>query len=261
MFRRRCDARVLFALAFLLTLPTGCSKNTSGRWFEKPKTSQQWLDMALEAPNADDRRRGVIGLARGKDGTSDWAMKVYDTVARTDNDQMVRCAAVKAMVRTAGAPQVPTLLKIKGSQAARYPDVRPAAGPLRWEASRVLLVIVDESRYEPSQRSEIVKMLLERLTKDSDRNVRLTVIDTLAYFAEQPVPAALVEVMNEDDYSIQHAAENALIDLTGVTHHHDANAWRAWLAAAKDPFEKAGQTPEGLQATNQKHRWRWDWEF
>jgi hypothetical protein len=261
MFPRRYDGFILLALVPSMVVFPGCSKNTSGRWFEKPKSSRQWLDMALEAPNADDRRRGVIGLARSNDATTDWAIKVYDTVARTDSDQMVRCAAVRAMARTAAGPQVSTLLRIMASQAARYPDVRQAAGPLRWEASKVLLVVVDESRYEPSQRGEIVATLLERLSKDNDRNVRLTVTDTLAYFAELPVPMALVDAMQEDDYAVQHAAEHSLIALTGVTHHHDAKAWRAWLAAAKDPFEKAGQTPEGLQAANQKRWWRWEWDF
>jgi hypothetical protein len=247
--------------AFVFIWPVACSKNTSGRWFEKPKTSQEWLDMALEAPQADDRRRGVIGLARSQDGRSEWALKVYDTIARTDNDTMVRCAAVKAMGPTAGSEQVPTLLKILSSQTVRQAEVRPAAGALRWEAAKVLLAVVDGSRYAPSQRADIVKSLLERLTKDNDRNVRLTAIDTLAYFAESPVPAALVEALHEDDYAIQHGAELSLIALTGVTHHHDAAAWRAWLNSVKDPFEKAGQIPEGAHAAHHKRRWQWDWEF
>jgi len=252
---------ITYVAVALCVFSAACSHDSSGRWFERPKTSQQWLDMALEAPNADDRRRGVLGLSQGPDGATDWAMKVYDTVARTDKDTMVRCAAVKAMGPAANSGQVSAILKIVSSQTQRFPDVHPAAGPLRWEAARVLLAIVENQRYEPAQRGEIVKTLLERLARDGDRNVRLTVIDTLAYFAEQPVPAALIDVLDEEDFAIQRAAENSLIALTGITHHHDAKAWRAWLASAKDPFEKAGQTPEGIQTTNRRSHWRWDWEF
>lgn len=217
--------------------------------------------MALEAPNADDRRRGVDGLARSADGSSEWALKVYDTIARTDKDTMVRCAAVKAMGPGASFEQVPTLLNVMSSQQPRSADVRAAAGPLRWEAAKVLLAIVIQSRYQASQRGDIIRTLVDRATKDGDRNVRLTVIDSLAYFADPTVPPALIEVLHEDDYAIQSAAERSLIALTGVTHHQDPKAWRAWLDSTQDPFEKAGQTPEGAQAKNEKSPWRWKWDF
>lgn len=243
----------------VLCAAPGCGKNTTGKWFEKPHTSKEWLDIALEAPNPDDRRRGVVGLARSNDGGSDWALKVYDTIARTDKDTMVRCTAVRAMWPGATAEQVPTLLGILSSQKRSREDVRIAPGPLRWAAAKVLLAVVNDYRYQDSQRAEIVKTLLDRLSKDDDRNVRLTVIDTLAYFAEQPIPWALADAMQEDDFAQQSAAERALICLTGVTHHHDPAAWKKWLSSTQDPFEKAGQTPESLQASDKPRRWFWDW--
>jgi hypothetical protein len=234
---------------FLLIVPcllAGCTGSSSGHWYERPKTSKQWLDIALEAPNADDRRQGVVGLSQSSEGRSDWAMKVYDTIARTDKDTMVRTTAVGAMKPAAGPEQVATLLKILGSQRQRFDDVHPAPGPLRAAAAKVIFTIVDDQRYTESQREEIVKALLERLSKDDDRNVRLTAIDTLAYFAQQPIPWALVEVLLEEDFALQNAAERALIAMTGVTHRRDAAAWKKWLGSTKDPFEKAGQTPDGM---------------
>lgn len=213
--------------------------------------------MALEAQGADERRKGVIGLAAGRDGRSDWAMKVYDTVARTDQNASVRCAAVRAMSPAAGADQVSTLLKILESTMRKESDCRPAQGPLRWEAAKLLLQIVRDHTYEEPQRPRIVKTLLDRVARDTDRNVRLTAIEILSYFAESPIPSALVDAMEEDDFAIQHAAEQSLIALTGHTHDHDAKAWRKWLAETKDPFAQAGQIPE---ASARKSAWgEWPW--
>ncbi len=236
----------------------GCSSSRGGRWFQRPKTSHDYLDMALEAPGADDRRKGIMGLAASRDGKSDWAMKVYDTVARTDRDSMVRCAAIRAMSPAAGADQVPTLLKLLESTAQRMADCRSAPGPVRWEAAKLLLVVVRDFSYQESQRPQIVKTLLDRLARDPDRNVRLTAIETLSYFAETPIPGALVDALEDEDFAIQNAAEQSLIALTGHTHDHDARAWRKWLSETKDPFAEAGQTPAGASAKSSK--WgEWPW--
>ena len=214
--------------------------------------------MALEAPGADDRRKGVVGLSDSRDGQADWAMKVYDTVARTDRDTMVRCAAVRAMAPGAGAAQIPTMIKLLGSTTQRSADCRAASAALRWEAAKLLLQIVRNYSYDESQRPQIVSALLDRLARDSDRNVRLTAIETLAYFAERPIPDALVDAMEGDDFAIQHAAEESLIALTGQTHHHDTKAWRKWLAEAQDPFANAGQRPETAKVKSSA--WgEWPW--
>jgi HEAT repeat protein len=238
--------------------PFGCSSSGGGSWSKNSKSSQSYLDMALEAPRADQRRKGVLELADSSDGQSDWAKKVYDTVARTDRDTMVRTAAVRAMSPGAGAAQVPTLLKLLASATQRFPDCRSAPPALRWEAAKLLLQIVRDQTYHEPQRPEIVEALLDRLRRDSDRNVRLTTIETLAYFAESPIPAALVDAMEDDDFAIQHAAEESLIALTGHTHNHDPKAWRKWLAESGDPFKDSGRMPEGAQV--KKSVWgEWPW--
>lgn len=240
---------------------TGCAGSRNGPWFKAPKTSQEYVDMALEAPTPDERRAGVLGLSKSRDGTADWAMKVYDTIARTDVDPMVRCTAIRAMAAWAGSQQVPTVLKVLRSSAAATPDVRPAPGPVRWEAAKLLLDVAREGGYEDVQRDEIVKTLLDRVARDQDRQVRLTVIETLAYFPQTPVPAALIDVIETDeDFALQHAAERSLIGLTGATHHHDAAAWRKWLAETKNPFEHAGEMPDELATKSDKHWWeRAEW--
>lgn len=217
--------------------------------------------MALEGSTGDERRRGVIGLAKSRDGNTEWAMKIYDTIARTDVDTAVRCTAVAALVPAAGPEQVSTAIRILSSTSQQIEDVRPAPDAVRWEAAKLLLSIIANYSYDESQRGEIVQALLERLARDKDRNVRLTSIDALSYFAQDPIPGALVDVMEqEEDFALQHAAETALITLTGHTNHHDPKAWRKWLAETADPFKDMGQSPPELQAADSKGvRWEWPW--
>ena len=217
--------------------------------------------MALEGATGDERRRGVIGLADSRDGRTDWAKKVFDTIARTDVDTAVRCAAVAALVPAAGPDQVSTAIKVLSSTSQQIEDVRAAPDAVRWEAAKLLLAIIHNYTYEEAQRGQIVQVLLERVARDKDRNVRLTSIDALSYFAQEPIPSALIDVMEqEEDFALQHAAESALITLTGHTHHHDAKAWRKWLAQNPDPFKDMGQTPPELQSADSKGiRWEWPW--
>lgn len=253
---------LLIVVAVMAPLSTtGCSSSRSdGKWFKKPKTSQDYLDMALEGQSGDERRRGVIGLANSRDGKTEWAMKVFDTIARTDVNAAVRCAAIAAMVPASGAEQVPTALNILSSESERIEGTRAVPGAVRWEAAKLVLFVIERYSYEESQRGKIVQVLLERMAVDKDRNVRLTAMEALSYFPEPPIPSALVDVMEEDDFALQHAAERALIALTGQTHHHDPKAWRKWIAETPDLFKDMGRTPPEIQSANTKTiRWEWPW--
>lgn len=234
----------------------GCSgKNKT--WYQR-KTTKDYVDLALESPNPDERREGVNGLAASADAATDWAVKVFDTIARTDRNTAVRCAAVRAMHRSAGPQHLPTLLKILRSASQRLDDVRPAPGPLRWEAARLLTIIVGGRSYEASQRDELIRVLRERVVADRDRNVRLALIDALGFFHDRAVLETLIALLQEEDFAITRAAEQSLIALTGVTHRHNPDAWRSWLAQTTDPFELAGHTPAEARVES-KSDWSWDW--
>lgn len=213
--------------------------------------------MALDGKTPDQRRKGVEGLAASADAGADWAIKVFDTIARTDSDSMTRCAAVRGLQKSADARTVATALKLLVGTDARTEDVRPVPDVVRWQAAKLLLDIVDRYGYDEKQREPIVQVLIDRVQKDPDRNVRLTCIDTLAYFAEQPIPTVLVGVMETGDFAVQHAAEESLMSLTGQTFHHDAEAWKEWLASTADPFEHAGEHPPDVAGSEAKPWWKW----
>lgn len=233
----------------------GCSSG-SWDWMRSRKSMDYYLDQALDGQTPDERRRGVNGLADGPDAHGDDAIRVFDAIARTDTDAMVRVAAVRGLRKSADARCVETAIKLLRSVNHKLADVRPAPPTVRWESAKLLHDITDQYTYEESQRESIVQVLLESVKTDRNRNVRLAVIDLLAYFAERPVPSVLIELLDTSDFAIQHAAEEALIALTGVTQDHNSDAWRAWLAETQDPFEHAGETPAELVHQEDKPWWK-----
>jgi hypothetical protein len=249
-------AAVAIFCALVVGAVAGCNKSPRD-WFKR-KTTQDYVDMALESPNADERRAGVNGLAASADANTDWAVKVFDTIARTDSNSAVRCAAVRALRCSAGPDRVPTLLKLLRSGAEPVADVRAAPGPLRWEAAKLLAEIAGGHSYDATQREEIVRVMLDRASAERDRNTRLTLIDALAYFPDRVVLERLIDLLREDDFAVQRSAESALIALTGVTHRHSPDAWHTWLSAADDPFALAGHLPPEAQVRS-KSNWSWDW--
>ncbi len=256
--RLRSRAVVLWACVAALAATSACSKNQRGaaNWF-RSQSNDDNLTMALEGDTPDQRRRGVNGLAGSSEATTDDAVRVFDVIARTDTDAMVRVAALRGLGVSADARSVRTAVGILDSNDAARQDVRPAPDVVRWEAAKLLRAIVDGYTYDESQRGDIVRVLVALARRDADRNVRLTAIDTLAYFAQRPIPSVLIEVMDTDDFAIQKAAEQSLIDLTGVTHRHDPGAWRAWLSSVQDPFERAGRRPAGIARSNPESWWPW----
>jgi HEAT repeat protein len=250
------------ALLALLVI-AGCSHNRTGGWTEggRFKSSKDYLKMALEAQCADDRREGVVGLAAGRDAASDWAVKVFDTIARTDTDAMVRCEAVKALRASAGPQHVPTLLKLLSSAGGGVEGVRPAPGRVRWEAAKLLKLIIETQGIEDSQRDETVHVLLDNVAKDDDRNVRLAAIEALAHLPQRPVVVALIDALETEDYAIKHTAERSLVVLTGATNNCDAEAWRKWLAGKENPCQDAGTVSPQIIEVKKKAWWErgWDW--
>ncbi len=260
--RRSAGATFLAVVigGLLFPLAEGCNSHRSNNWVLIPrkKSTSEFADMALESKDADTRRRGVEGLAASPDASLDWAVKVFDTIARTDSDPMVRSAALRALEKTAGAEQLRTAITVLTSNVGKgSKDVRPAPPRVRWSAARLLLAFMDERILDADQRKTTLDVVLQHLKVEDDRTVRLSLIDTLAYFSDQQSVKALIDQLDDEDYAIQHAAELALVSLTGVTHHHDSAAWRQWLNDTPDPFAQAGQIPEEMQANREKPKWDW----
>lgn len=242
-------------------LSVGCRSREAGEsgWFASKASGEQLAARALEGKTPDERRQAVIGLSNSRDADADWAIKTFDAIARTDVDATVRSASIIGLGRSADSRSVPTLIKIVEAVDADGTNVKKAAPVVRWDAMRLLARIVDRHTYEESQRPEIVRCLMDRARNEPDRNVRLTAIDTLAYFAESQIPPCLVECLESEDFAVRNAAEKSLIALTGATNQHDPDAWRGWLASHPDPFADAGKSPPELESRKSEGRSLWPW--
>ena len=102
----------------------------------------------------------------------------------------------------------------------RQPRGRCAVG-----GGKGALAVVRDYKYQESERPQIVKTLLDRVAAIRIEMFRLTVIETLAYFAERS-SRRHCRCDGGEDFAVQYAAEQSLIALTGETHDHDAKAWR-----------------------------------
>ncbi|HWL94735.1 MAG TPA: hypothetical protein VNT79_14530 [Phycisphaerae bacterium] len=249
---------IIPVLAYLIAPLAGCNTGGNKRIFESRKSSSEYLKMAMEAEKADDRRRGVVGLANSPDATSDWAVKVFDTIARTDVDAMVRSAALRALAPAVDPPRVETCVKLLTSESETHEGIRKAPPVVRWSAANLLLHAVRNGAVSDEQHGAVIETLIARVQSEKDVGARLAMTEALGYFPKKKVLETLVAILLEENFTIRHAAEVSLALLTGVTHDHDPEAWRQWLAQNPDPFAGAGQLPDSLARENQNKN-QWDW--
>lgn len=246
------DLRTILLLGFAaIALVSGCD-DSKRRWEESRRSARQWLDVALESDQADDRRRAVEALADKPEATTEWAVTAFDSIARTDVDPTVRVAALRGLSKSAGPKTVPTLVKLLKS-GDPPPDVNRPPAVVRWEAALLLRDISRAGKLDAGQSEEVIEVLLSRADTDDDRNVRIAALEGLANFRETRVLSGLVLALKERDFAIQSAAENSLRTLTGQSHNYDADEWAKWLSDTSDPFAAASAAP----APPAKHKSWW----
>lgn len=235
----------------LLAIASGCD-DSKRRWQESRRTARQWLDVALESDQADERRRAVEAISDKPEATTEWVIMAFDSIARTDVDPTVRVAALRGLGKSAGPSTVPTLVKLL-KPGDPPPDVHRAPPVVRWEAALLLRDISRAGKIDSVQSEEVISVLLARADTDDDRNVRIAAIEGLGSFKDQRVLAGLVLALKERDFAIQSAAEGSLRDLTGQSHNYDADEWAKWISGTNDPFAAAPPAP----ASPTRHKSWW----
>lgn len=207
------------------------------------------IDVALASSAADQRRNGVQRLSDSRNGGTDWAIEIYDTMARADVDSMVRCSALTALEKHDKAAALALIADLFGKQtivtanAANNTTVRPPTPILRRSAARLLLRAAQAGAINDD--TKLATAACTQLANEQDHQTRVVLLDALAYIPQRAVLTALIDALRVDDFAERRAAEGALVRLTGHTHAYDADAWQSWLATTNDPFAQAGNTPAG----------------
>lgn len=239
------------AIIGIVLVLAGCISGCDGaktRWQESRRSPQQWLDVALESRQADERRKAVDALASGRAATEEWAVKAFDSIARTDVDSMVRVAALRGLRRSMSAATVPTLVKLltPGTPPA---DARPAPGPVRWEAMQLLRDIGRDGNVPADRQSAVAEVLVQRAERDPDRNVRIAAVEAMGDYRETRVTQALLAALKDRDFAMQSAAEGSLRRITGESHAYDAEEWST--ALSKSPAQSQGPATKHADASMQ----------
>lgn len=250
----RCNqASAVAAVGCLLcvALVAGCGQKqldkTVKSWFNRKPPGQQMF-VALQEEDPDLRRQAVLVIAKSDSSAQQWAIKALDTIARTDPNSQVRCAAIRGLGRS-GLPEAvqPLLMILNWSD---YPDevLYPPDHDVRWDAVAVLSSLCGWGLVPDQQLPQVRQTLLRLLRGDDSRNVRLEAARGLACFGrDRHVLDALIAALNDPDFAVVYQAEQSLMSLTGMTLDHDSAAWLAWRDKQEDPFARAGQVPESLQ--------------
>lgn len=216
--------------------------------------SQDWLHrndgayyakIALESESSDRRREAVHQLAKTNDVTKQWSYEALDAIARTDRNESVRCAAVRAFQEFGDERPIATLMALLNPQA-NAERVRPVSPRLRWECISALDELGDRGCVSDEAAPAVVDALIAALRPNEDRNVRIAAATALGDYCDRPALNALIAGLRTEDFGIAHACEESLVRLTGHTNGYRADKWKDWVASVEDPFAEAGQTPTEL---------------
>jgi len=241
----------LMLLAWVVALgATGCTDaqlDAGVKSLFNRRSPGQELFVALQEDDPDRRRQAVRAIARSDVVAQQWAIKAFETIARTDPDPQVRCAAIRALGRSGDSTAVAPLLMILNwrDDPTRVPY--PPDDEVRWDATAVLAnlagwqLVTDQD--EPQARSTFARLLQE----DENRNVRLEAArGTGCLSADRAALDVLVTGLTDRDFGVVYECERSLIKLTGMTFDYDPQAWTDWLGRTSDPFALAGHTPTTL---------------
>jgi len=239
----------LCALAVLLT---ACAEQRVGvqldnfvkKIFEPRRTPQQYMLVAVSDNDPDLRRKAVAKVAESDQSDQEWAIKGYIAIALVEDDPQTRCGAIRGLAQTGDPRATETMLKLL--EYEKYPtQVQPTDTLSRWDATAALADLSARDQVPEDQRSEVRRVLLDRLRNDTDRHVRIAAARGLGYYAYEECVGARISGLRDRDFAVAHECESALVRLTGRTHDCDALAWSEWFEANRDNlFAAAGEVPE-----------------
>jgi HEAT repeats len=212
--------------------------------FEPARSPQQYMILAVSDSDPDIRRESVAKISQSKQSDRDWAVKGYTAIALLESDSQARCVAVRALGQTANAAALETILRILTWDEHAASEVRPPDAQCRWECLLVLGRSAETGLPQPLQ-APARDVFLARLSTDDDRHARAAAAAGLKSFPTPEVVDALIAALRDEQFAVVHAAEGALVGLTGMTHGCDAAAWQQWSESNRgNLFARRGQVPD-----------------
>ncbi len=222
-------ALILVTLA-LGALAPGCTgqKADIGGWLKDrlfpPSTSERVI--AVQSPLADQRREALYTIVKDKKARNvESVIKLYCLVARTDEDPLVRSAAVQGLARMEGEPVVPTLRHVLETDTDPYVRSDAAASLGAHEAPAA------------------AEALIAALQSDSSTDVRTAAAESLRRFRTKQAALALAEAVASRNLAVAHNAWEGLRYMTGQDLPRETDPWTEFLTSAEGPFADYGNPP------------------
>jgi hypothetical protein len=171
---------------------------------------------ALDPTNPDVQRAGILHLCDFDHFRQGNAIVLYKHEAETAKDYTVRAAALRALDRC----------RAKGCTSLFLTDLRDDQVLVRLEAADALGNIPDPQAIRP---------LIDHANSDISPDVRIACAEALRNYATSDVVVALVDLLDNRDFSVAWQARQSLELLTGQDYRYDPRAWRAYLTTVKLP--------------------------
>lgn len=244
---------MLALLAFPAAGCVGSSTRSKPVWTQAQ--AEGVLLQALQEEAPDDRRRAIRRISRSKYVGESITIKTMSLIAKTDASQIVRRQAARTLGLSGQQQAFEPLLTVLDAENHLKEVLAPDLFLKRTcldELHRLLTtgLLADEP-------AEVIRIARRQLREGPDREVRMASCRVLGCFREPDALDALIEALAQPEFAVNHEAEQALIRLTGLTHHGDYQQWRAWREKTSDPFARAGQQPaEVAQGPKSKAWWK-----
>lgn len=243
----------LTATALWLSCLPGCPQPIihQSPWLLTQQDAATYVTEALEDPNGDVRRDALARLAASRFRDTPTTLDACEAIARTDRSDSVRTEAIRLLAesrRPQSAEVLVTLAEGEGPQ--------PSVGDrVRVEALHGLTFLLRQKAVESDGEEKAAACVIELLGQKRSHDVWVAAARLLGEIPRRDAMEALVTALGHADFGVRMESERSLMRLTGVTHQHDADAWRQWLASVEDPFALRGRMDAALRGEDEKP-WR-----
>lgn len=251
------------ALAALAGLACAGGCDTIGSDFQSigeklaPPSPTQAAQWAVDTTDAENMRRGTVLLGTSAFGGSTVYVKLYRFYVREIDNPLVQAAAITALSRhgdPADALLLASLLRPVFKNASGEVDKAESGSPFPKVRLAAALGLQRLHNRDPLV---VEKMWLRMTDESEEQETRVELAIALGQYAQDDVFNALCDALDHSELSVNVAARDSLVQITGVDFGLEKIRWLGWYASTPEGRRFLTQTPY-LYPTFQRHLGFWD---
>ncbi len=186
-----------------------------------PVNPDKAVRLMVDPHDPDNRRRGTVLIANSPFGGADPYLAMYRDRVENERDPLVKAASIGALGRYGGPEDAPRIAGGLGHEQELQ---------VRWEAAKALQRI-----HNPA----VVSPLLQTLGDEGEQpDIRVAAAVALGQYPQDRVFQGLVGALEALELSVNLAAQQSLVTLTGENFGLDPRAWLRWYNAVEQPFAR-----------------------